>query len=148
MPIYDEPPEDPVKKKMMEDPAYRKRQQLTEKMRKAEVIRHTDLEVPGNGVQPHITPNIANVPIATLGQEEQRLVTLINDLIEASKKANHSDLALVKEIGCAIMQSQESEKKLGSLHRQALEQIEERFRNRILPLSNALRRLHELSRLD
>ena len=144
MPIYDEPPEDPVKKKMMEDPAYRKRQQLTDKMRKQEVIRHTDLEVPDNGVQPHVTPRIMNVPDATLGQEEQRLVTRINDLLEASKKANHNDLALIKELNCALMYSRDIEKKLGSLHKQALDQIEERFHNRILPLSKALRRLHEL----
>jgi len=153
MPLYEEPPEDSekkrmmqeaVKKKMMEDPKYRERQRLTERMRKAEVIRHTDLEVPEGGVQPHITPKIVNVSDAILSQGEQRLVTLINDLLEASKKANHKDTALLKEINCAIIESQETEKKIGSLHRQALEQIEERFHNRILPLLNAARRLHEL----
>jgi len=157
VPMYSDPPDDAekqrimaeaVKKKMMEDPQYRRSQELTDKMRKAEVIRHTDLETPDNGAQPHITPKVANVPTAIFGQEEQRLVTLINDLIGASKKANHNDPALVKEISCAIMQSQDAEKKLGSLHRQALEQIEERFHNRILPLSNELRRLNELPRLD
>lgn len=157
MPMYSDPPDDSekkrimeeaVKSKMMEDPQYRRSQELTDKMRKAEVIRHTDLAVPEDGAQPHITPRVMNVPDATLGQEEQRLVTLINDLIGASKKANHNDPALVKEISCAIMQSQESEKKTGSLHRQALEQIEERFHSRLLPLSNELRRLNELPRLD
>ena len=157
MPMYPDPPEDAekqrimaeaVKKKMMEDPQYRRSQELTDKMRKAEVIRHTDLETPDNGAQPHITPKVANVPVATLGQEEQRLATLINDLIGASKKANHSDPALIKEISCAIMQSQSVQETLGSVHRQALEQIESRFHARVLPLSNELRRLNELPRLD
>ena len=142
--IKEDTPEARARHKMMQDPEYRKRQELTDSLRRKEVIRHSDLDVPEGESQPHFQLKLPSKLDPTLSSKEERLVLLIDTLIKVAQDETRDidDEVLDDELRNLIKLSQQIEKDISHVHVKAAHSIQNRFYVRLIPLFAELKKLN------
>ena len=128
-----------VKRVSARQPGFDEQERIREAMKQKEVERQTELD-PEKQFKPK---KILNVPEATYSDPERDIVSRVNDILTREADSKEEVLELIKEINVLYLDSQAVEHKISAIHRQALEQIEDRFNARLAPLQKKLRELNE-----